>query len=399
MLRSPSFQDEKTRVNLLKKAINTGDLKKVKKLLNAGTNPNERNPGLPIEDALISRHFEIVEELIRHKADVNGDRFSTPLITAAMTYEPKMVRRLIEGGADTNKRDLYEWTALMYAAYNGDLDSVAELLNKGASINLATKEGDTAYTLAGSRGFMNITTFLKDHGAEVRPIRIHERPILIHVVAENNVPITTAQKWALATVAIVNQAEGASHRMLGGFPTNGWRDIKINQLLNEWGIHNRKQTFERLSWLIEHGDREEFLRIKKDIAGLNDKEFSSLVQKHLSNNTQTAWKLTFTRNHYKELGNKGILAGDLGRYILLNEWAYIAGYITEEEAWKNIMPVAKQIQKNFSSWEDLGTNFMAGEEFSLGSRNLRQEAVFKLLKDKKDPGSPWNELKWETSLE
>lgn len=64
-----------------------------------------------------------------------------------------------------------------------------------------------------------------------------------------------------------------------------------------------------------------------------------------------------------EFGEKSIAAWDYDRYISLCGWGYIAGYLSEEEAWQRIMPAARLLQKTFESWIDLGKNHVVGREF------------------------------------
>ena len=60
----------------------------------------------------------------------------------------KMVKYLIESGADINAKDKNGWTALMFAARNG-YDKIAQLLIKsGADIKAKDRDGKTALSLA-----------------------------------------------------------------------------------------------------------------------------------------------------------------------------------------------------------------------------------------------------------
>ena len=56
----------------------------------------------------------------------------------------QLVELLIAKGAAVNFRDRDGFTALMYAARNGDTEAVNVLLRNGASVNIADKEGETA---------------------------------------------------------------------------------------------------------------------------------------------------------------------------------------------------------------------------------------------------------------
>ena len=69
------------------------------------------------------------------------------------------------------------------------------------------------------------------------------------------------------------------------------------------------------------------------------------------------------KEYYKKLGEKSLLGWDYGRYICLCRWGYLVGWLNEQEAWEKIMPAAELLQKSFSSWEDLGRNYLIGRLF------------------------------------
>lgn len=70
----------------------------------------------------------------------------------------------------------------------------------------------------------------------------------------------------------------------------------------------------------------------------------------------------------RQLGPKSFLAWDLGRYVDVCGRSYRAGYLTEQEAWERIMPIARAAQKTFDSWRDFGSDYMIGLRFWAGAR-------------------------------
>ncbi len=116
----PKDKLEKLNFELIK-AIDKGDLKKVKELLKKMADPNCRN-----------------------------DKFEwTALILAAIKGELEIARLLIENGADVNGRaGISGMTALMYACENGDHETAELLLEKGADISAKDGNGDTVLDIA-----------------------------------------------------------------------------------------------------------------------------------------------------------------------------------------------------------------------------------------------------------
>src|SRR5258707_14573792 len=73
-----------------------------------------------------------------------------PLFLAAGQGDIKVVRYLLDEGADINAREKLGHTALAEAAYYGRVDVVKELLLRGADINAITDDG-TALEIAVAR--------------------------------------------------------------------------------------------------------------------------------------------------------------------------------------------------------------------------------------------------------
>jgi hypothetical protein len=119
-----------------------------------------------------------------------------------------------------------------------------------------------------------------------------------------------------------------------------------------------------------------------------------------SSDEQRLQEIRIVKQYYKELGDKSILGWDYGRDICLCRWAYHAGYISEQEAWKRIMAVANILQDEFDSWEDLGRNYLIGRQFWSYSETKEQGHVFEdayqRLVDMRS--SPWNRYAWDMDL-
>ena len=135
------------------------------------------------------------------------------------------------------------------------------------------------------------------------------------------------------------------------------------------------------------------------VEALGDEQFRE-VQTKAQRNEELSHRIQIAKQHYKRLGPKSLLGWDYGRYVFLCRWGYFVGYITEEEAWHRIMPVAAKLQKTFDSWKDLGENYLIGREFWSLSQTKRdgqlyRDAFQRLLSD---PASPWNRYPWNLDL-
>ncbi|GFR84313.1 ankyrin repeat domain-containing protein 52 [Elysia marginata] len=103
----------------------------------------------PLEFAIVGGKIDTVSILLDLGADVNLDQNGrTPLcIACATAYFPAIgVRKLLEAGADCNKGSIH--TPLQIAAHYGRPSVVKALLEYGADVRLADRDGNTSLALA-----------------------------------------------------------------------------------------------------------------------------------------------------------------------------------------------------------------------------------------------------------
>ncbi len=155
--------------------------------------------------AVLERHWDVVEELIKHGANINGqdkeqrtalmlavnrglvpavellvklgadihlvslDNDKNALHMAAEVGNREIAEILLKHGAKIDTADANGVTALMHAAANGHSDVADLLLSRGASINLADNGGWTAlhWNAATSQPGTEMTTLLIRYRANV----------------------------------------------------------------------------------------------------------------------------------------------------------------------------------------------------------------------------------------
>ena len=209
--------------------------------------------------------------------------------------------------------------------------------------------------------------------------------------------LSDQQKWALATAAIPKKASGLELDVLGGCEANEDYVEAIRGTLDaDWEITDNRGAIMTISWLKDHGHREEFDLLLHDVSQLDDLEFGRLMSKY-TKQPEIKKQLKLVYSNKNTLGNSSIIGWDYCRLVYLAEFCYIAGYLTEEETWQEIMPAAKVIQSAFSSWKELSDNYLLGRKFwSGGSEPMITNAVKFLLSDKK---SPWVRYAWSMPLD
>jgi ankyrin repeat protein len=169
---------------MLIKAIRHGDAAAVRTLLAGGADPNESFEGeLPLVTAIDQKQAEIVRILLEYRADVNSvdGQGHTPLIVAAGMKNTALVRRLIAAGArnfDVIPEQFPPLTALMLAAYAGQVEIARMLLEAGADPSLENRHGQSPLVMGADHP--DVLSLLIQHGADPnRPTSAGYLPLVI----------------------------------------------------------------------------------------------------------------------------------------------------------------------------------------------------------------------------
>jgi ankyrin repeat protein len=160
-----------------------GDIEGLKALL--ATNPPAAFLDGALEAATIGKQPAAMQLLIEHGANVNyiNPDGTALAVNAIMLGLYPAARLLIESGADPNVmgyKRLYhgylmnwQWTPLMAASYQGQLELAGLLVEKGAAINkegysISADEPETAADIAAYSGHLPVLQYLLDKGAVLK---------------------------------------------------------------------------------------------------------------------------------------------------------------------------------------------------------------------------------------
>ena len=143
------------------------DLDEVHSLISQGVDPNK---DCIIAEAAALGRYEIVRFLIDNGADVNCNRYSYPILQAVRSKDIRILKLLLEHGADLTVRNNQLATVLIEAARLNNFEAVKFLVGLGVDINARDRQGRTAvYYSATSSPLDPIdfhsTKFLLEHGA------------------------------------------------------------------------------------------------------------------------------------------------------------------------------------------------------------------------------------------
>jgi ankyrin repeat protein len=196
----------------MSEAAQRGDTEILRLLLKAGADPE--SPNAEGQTALMevarTGNIEAAKLLLQHGAKVDAREQwggQTALLWAAAQSQPQMVRFLLSKHADPNARAVVrDWqrrvtaegrpknmnrggfTPLLYAAREGCVDCVRELLKGKADINLTDPDGTTPLVLTLMNGHWDTAKLLIESGADVNAWDFWGRTALFNALDMTTLP-------------------------------------------------------------------------------------------------------------------------------------------------------------------------------------------------------------------
>ena len=158
-------------VTPLERAAENTSVAMVNLLLTAGADANvARTSGLtPLMTAARTGNVEVVQALVTAGANVNtgtAETRSTALMWAVSERHPRVLRLLLDAGADPRVSTAKGFTPLMYAVRNGDLDTIKTLIAAGVDVNEPSADDTHALPFAIVSGQDQVALFLLEQGAD-----------------------------------------------------------------------------------------------------------------------------------------------------------------------------------------------------------------------------------------
>jgi hypothetical protein len=211
--------------------------------------------------------------------------------------------------------------------------------------------------------------------------------------------------WALALTAFLTTANNDRHDLLGFNDINeNNKKIHLDLLKRDWSVNNREELLETIQKTENDGHAAGLKYIKQIIQEtINEKgEFSIVTvynKYHL--NSRYYNYLKFTVINWNRFSNRTILSWDLGRAIALCRWGYSVGFLSEEDAWKKIMELARKVQTQYQSWEEFGYDYYMGRVFwasGFGDDINYLVQTDKLYKELTGDHGHWKNFEWNMNL-
>ncbi|WP_183599855.1 ankyrin repeat domain-containing protein [Paenibacillus phyllosphaerae] len=165
-----------------------------------------------------------------------GKLVNQQLLQAAERQDADTVIQLLNEGADVNVQDAKGRTAAMIATYNNDVNTVKALIDAGADVNKQDDLKNTPFLYAGAEGYIEILKLTIDAGAD--PTITNRFGGTALIPASEHGYLDVIQELLIRTSIAINHVNNL-----------GWTALMEAIILNDGG--QRQQQVVQV--LIEHG--------------------------------------------------------------------------------------------------------------------------------------------------
>lgn len=177
-------------------AARAGQFGKVERWLALGVSPNNDwnmpSGNTPLHEAAAYGHVKIVKLLLEKGADVNkhNEGGVTPLHYASRHGHVKVMAILLDHGADPTKKGTGCGTAMQWAGRGGQIRAIKVLMSYGVSINQRGTHDATALHEAVKHDHPDAVRFLLENGAEVDArLDYGDTPLYLASTGKGNIEI------------------------------------------------------------------------------------------------------------------------------------------------------------------------------------------------------------------
>ncbi len=221
--------DENNDETILQITSSRGNLEVVKYLIDAGAKTDR----MTIIDWASAGYLSKVKDSVKSGADINIDNgYGTALMRASHNGHLKVVKYLLDQGADTKYMTLLNWSSA------GDLDKVKKSIKSGADINQEDQYRRTPLTVASTNGNLEVVKYLIKNGADLTLKNGQVNRALNNAIRNNHIDVV---KYLISNGIDIN-AEVLSERALNIASWKGHLNI-VRLLLKSGADINAKDGY------------------------------------------------------------------------------------------------------------------------------------------------------------
>ncbi|XP_038822301.1 histone-lysine N-methyltransferase EHMT2-like isoform X4 [Salvelinus namaycush] len=246
----PAYQaDSQNRRCALHVAAQRGLLEVCYMLVQAGAKLDIQDKSMrtPLLEAIVNNHVEVTRYLVQSGACVyhTEEDGYTGLHHAAKLGSLDIVTLLLETGqVDINAQDSGGWTPIIWAAEHKHIKVIRALLNRGADVTLKDKEMNACLHWASFAGCVTIAEMVLNAGCPLSSVNMHGDTPLHIASREGFLDCVTLFLSRGADIDIMNR-EGDTPLSLARSDSPVWVSLQINRKLRR-GIANRMLRTEKI---------------------------------------------------------------------------------------------------------------------------------------------------------
>jgi hypothetical protein len=198
--------------------------------------------------------------------------------------------------------------------------------------------------------------------------------------------LSPPQRWTLATTAIVTRYFEHSHELLGGMLPGAESAAEAkDSLADPWGISTRRELQDMLKHLADPGVDERLRDLGARITAGTARPTDDV----------SAEDIEYVRTFGAPMIDRARVADYHCRRVYLAGLGFLAGHLSESEAWGYALASAHRLQQTFQSWEDLGASYLMGMTWRRGPDDELMESYGELMAD---TSGPWHQIPWALAL-
>jgi len=168
------------------------------------------------------------------------------------------------------------------------------------------------------------------------------------------------------------------------------KDVFRKTLRRDWGISDKRTFYEEIFWCFQTGHSSTYRSIMASAGSDLDQPFEAFHSLHPD---VSETKYSIAKTFQVRLGNKSLVAWDLGRAAWLARMGAMVGYISESEAWDILEAVGKRIGSLYGSWRDYGVDYCIGRVFWGGIDE--SDPTIGVFESLVGPFGAWSALPWQ----
>lgn len=220
----------------------------------------------------------------------------------------------------------------------------------------------------------------------------------------DNAVTNPGQLWAIKLCGVIILRDHGRQNYLAPDARTSENQSNVRAILvRYWNVNNRLDLLNEIQSLRTHGLVPEFMKLVQVVEkGLSSgMSIKAILSKNRGLLSPTAYNyLIYISKNIDKFKGKDLILWDEGRIISLARWGYEVGYLSEEEAWNIIMPIAAQLRARYTSWKEYGELYSltrAAWAAGFGEGDRYYVETCDLVRQLLAPDGAWTTSPWSSS--